>query len=140
MGFVAAIKSCFRKYATFSGRAPRSEYWFFFLFNLVVMTAAVFLDVQLGTGIDLDSSGSQTGVITLAWYIIEILPSISVSVRRLHDRNRSGWWYWFVFLPIVGPIVLLIWYCSRGTQGENRFGPDPLAPPAPPSNWPIASV
>jgi len=140
MGPVAAVKSCLVKFVTFSGRASRAEYWFFFLFNVGVMVVAVFLDQLLGTGVDLDSSGSDTGLLTLIWYLVEVLPSISVSVRRLHDRNRSGWWYFFVFVPVAGPITLLIWYCMRGTSGDNRFGPDPLAPSVPPSAWPIAAA
>ena len=60
-------------------------------------------------------------------FLIIFLPQISASVRRLHDIDRSGWWYWIVLIPIVGPIIFLVWTCMRGTSGDNEFGPDPLA-------------
>jgi uncharacterized membrane protein YhaH (DUF805 family) len=66
---------------------------------------------------------------TLLWLaaLTNLLPGISVTVRRLHDTDRSGWWYWIGLIPLVGAILLLIWFCTRGTDGANRFGPDPLS-------------
>ena len=115
MTFVQAVQSCYSNYATFSGRAARSEYWFFVLFQCVVGFACGLL-MPFGIG------RALLGIIVLA----NFLPSISVIVRRLHDTDRSGWWYWIALVPLVGAILLLIWFCTRGTSGANRFGADPL--------------
>lgn len=115
MTFVQAIQSCYSNYATFSGRAARSEYWFFVLFQCLI-TAFCWMLIPFGLG------RSLLGLIALA----NFLPAISVTVRRLHDTDRSGWWYWIALVPFAGAILLLIWFCTRGTSGPNRFGSDPL--------------
>jgi len=114
MDFVTAVKTCLTKYATFAGRARRSEYWYFTLFNTIVSIA---LDVA---GLD------QIG---LFYALVTFLPSLAASVRRLHDTDRSGWWLLLMFIPIIGWILLIVWFASRGTAGTNRFGDDPLEPP-----------
>ncbi len=119
MDFGQAVKSCFSKYATFSGRASRSEYWYFFLFTVIVYIVANILDAALFGGV---------AVLDLIATVVLLLPGISVGVRRLHDKDLSGWWYLLVFIPVIGWIVLLVWFCQRGTVGPNRFGPDPLSP------------
>jgi uncharacterized membrane protein YhaH (DUF805 family) len=117
MDFVEAIKSGFRNYVTFKGRAPRSEYWYWTLFVVLVTLAGAIVDNAL-----LNSDSGLFGpLISLALF----LPGLAVSVRRLHDLDRSGWWLLLV-LTIVGVIVLLIWACLKGTTGPNRFGADPL--------------
>ena len=106
MQFPDAIKSCFSKYVTFEGRASRTEYWWFFLFNFIVHVAALFINDNL-------------------YYLVTLglfLPALAVSVRRLHDKEKSGWWLLLSFVPLVGAIILLIWFCQEGTQGDNRFG------------------
>lgn len=110
MDFMTAVKTCFSKYVTFEGRASRSEYWWFTLFNIVgqLVLLAVFAPI---------------GII---FALAVLLPSIAVVVRRLHDVDRSGWWYWISLVPLIGAIVLLVWFCSKGTTGPNRFGHDPL--------------
>ena len=123
MTFGEAVKSCFGKYATLRGRASRSEFWYFELFGLIMVVGFSALSAILGK--------------TLTTYVIEplyaiymlgiLLPAISVTVRRLHDRDKSGWWYWIALVPLVGAILLLVWFCQKGTDGDNRFGPDPLA-------------
>ncbi len=116
MTFGQAIKSCYSNYVTFSGRAPRSEYWFFVLYQCLVGFVCGLL---MAFGI---------GRLLLGLFVVaNFLPAISVMVRRLHDIDRSGWWYWIVLVPLVGPILLLVWFCTRGTAGANRFGPDPLS-------------
>jgi uncharacterized membrane protein YhaH (DUF805 family) len=122
MNLTTAVKTCFRKYASFQGRAPRSEYWFFVLFAIVTGIVAMIADTLIGTSI----GGEAYGFIYLLTALALIVPSISVAVRRLHDTDRSGWWYWLVFLPLVGGIVLLVWFCQRGSVGENQYGGDPL--------------
>ena len=104
MTFAESIRTCFNKYADFSGCASRPEYWWWVLFNVVVNT------VLYRTSLPLDS------VYSLATF----LPSIAVSARRLHDTNRSGWWQLLTLVPLVGWIVLIIWYCQTSVR-PNRF-------------------
>jgi len=114
--FGQSVQSCYSNYTTFSGRAARSEYWFFLLFQCLVGFACGLL---MSFGI---------GQLLLGLFVIaNFLPAISVTVRRLHDTDRSGWWYWIALVPLVGGILLLVWFCTRGTAGANRFGPDPLS-------------
>lgn len=116
MDFVTAVKTGFAKFATFQGRAARSEFWFFTLFTWLVSVVLSLVDAVTGTG-----------VLSLIFALAVLIPGIAVAVRRLHDTDRSGWWYLLLFVPIVGIIVLIIWFCSRGTSDANRFGSDPLA-------------
>jgi uncharacterized membrane protein YhaH (DUF805 family) len=115
MNFAEAISSGFSNYVNFSGRAIRSEYWFWVLFTILGLLVAEIIDYALG--------------LTLIYPIFALatfLPSLAVAVRRLHDLDRSGWWILLCLIPLIGAIVLIVWYCSRGTVGSNRFGPDPL--------------
>ena len=121
MGFTDAIKSGFQKYIGFSGRAARSEYWYWVLFIVLLQIVAWLIDMTLfgfnTTGVN--PIGSLLSLATL-------LPGLAVSVRRLHDIDRVGWWIFLALIPIIGAIVLIYWACLRGTVGANRFGPDPL--------------
>ncbi|SCE80988.1 DUF805 domain-containing protein [Micromonospora mirobrigensis] len=123
MSPVDAVKSVFAKYATFGGRARRSEYWWFALFSWVVSILASVLDGAFGTR--MGSGPSSLGIIGLIVTLALLLPSLAVGVRRLHDTNRSGWWLLIVLVPLVGAIVLLVFFVMEGTRGENRFGADP---------------
>lgn len=123
MGFQQAIATCFSKYAVFEGRARRSEYWWFFLFNLLMQGATGLLDAALFGG---ESGGLLNGLYSLA----VLLPGLGVGARRLHDTNHSGWWLLVSLVPLVGFLVLLIWLTRPGDAGPNRFGPAPLAPDA----------
>ena len=116
MTFGEAIRSCYSNYATFSGRAPRSEYWFFTLYHSLIVLVCM-AGFPFGLGYSL---------LALS-FLANFLPSLSVLVRRLHDTGRSGWWYWIVLVPLVGPILVLVWLCTRGTFGGNGYGHDPLA-------------
>jgi uncharacterized membrane protein YhaH (DUF805 family) len=118
--FQHAIASGFQNYATFAGRAPRSEYWYWVLFALLVGAAAAILDQAFFPGLDTHPLHSLA---SLALF----LPGLAVSVRRLHDLDRTGWWM-LIMLTGIGIILLLIWFCLRGTPGPNRYGPDPLTP------------
>jgi len=111
-----------QKYAQFSGRAPRKEYWLFVLVFYVLFFLLAFIDGAIGTWIEEVGMGVLSGIFGLAL----LLPFISTSVRRLHDTNRSGWWYLLFLIPIIGTIWILILFCLKGTDGENRFGPNPL--------------
>ena len=128
MGFGTAIAACFSKFVTFTGRASRSEYWYFYLFCLICMVGGVILDLALGTAITDDDGEFAGGAVFWLTLLVLMLPLLSASVRRLHDTNRSGWWYWIVLIPLVGPIIFLVWTCIKGTSGPNRFGSDPLGP------------
>jgi uncharacterized membrane protein YhaH (DUF805 family) len=115
MGFGQAISSGFSNYVNFSDRACRSEYWFWTLFVVIADLVALGIDAAIGIQV-------VSGLFGLA----VLLPGIAVAIRRLHDLDRTGWWLFIWFIPIVGWIILLIWFCTRGTDGPNRFGPDPL--------------
>lgn len=128
MGFSKATVTCLGKFFTFSGRAQRSEYWYFYLFFIVTAVVAAVLDTLGGTASFDDEGAFQSGILLLLAILVLFIPMISVTVRRLHDLDRSGWWYWLGLIPIVGGIVLLVWFCMRGTDGNNRFGPNPLNP------------
>lgn len=119
MSFTEAIASAFRKYANSSGRAPRSEYWFFWLFTFLLQAATSILDLVLFPAF------TQVSPLTSLVGLAVLLPSIAVAIRRLHDIDRTGWWLLLAF-TIIGIFVLLYWACVRGTPGPNRFGPDPL--------------
>lgn len=119
MDFSQSISTCLSKYATFSGRAQRSEYWWFALFTVLVSLGTQFLDLFLGFPL-----------LNMLASLALLLPSLAVGARRLHDTDRSGWWLLIILVPVIGWIVLLVFFCSRGTVGPNRFGADPLAAPA----------
>jgi uncharacterized membrane protein YhaH (DUF805 family) len=111
------------KYADSSGRAPRAEYWWFYLLSVVAYIVATILDSILGNGGALGSYGLVSILVMLAL----LVPSLAAGVRRLHDTDRSGWWLLIVLIPLVGAIVLLVFLVLEGTRGDNRFGPDPYA-------------
>lgn len=115
MTMLEAVGSCFSKYATFSGRASRSEYWWFFLFNMIVSIVLGFVQ---------GAAGQEVGISDF-YNLAIIIPSIAVACRRLHDIGRSGWWQLIFIIPILGWVLLLVWYCTKGEQGENRFGAIP---------------
>lgn len=126
MGFSDAIRSCFSRYVGFSGRAPRSEYWYWALFSFLVSIAASVLDASLLADFalgDEETVGLAEILVTLAL----ALPGTAVTARRLHDIGRSGWWLLLIFVPILGWIVLLIWTLAKSDADANRFGP-PYAP------------
>lgn len=102
--FGGAISACFKKYATFSGRANRAEYWWFYLFVFLVCLVP-FLGWIAAIGL--------------------IIPSISAGVRRLHDIGKSGWNWLFNLIPIVGSILVIVWLCQPSQEGENKYGPNP---------------
>ena len=125
----------FRRYAEFSGRSRRREFWNFVLFNYVVAFAwgaVLGLVLLLLTLAD----ASETSMMNICYLLIipyalyslwAMIPGLAVTVRRLHDLDKSGWHILFGLIPIVGGIILIIWYATEGTRGPNRYGPDPLA-------------
>lgn len=111
-----------RKYAVFSGRARRREFWMFALFNFLISLVLAIVDAIIGT-----DYGRGGGLLQTIYGLAVLIPSIAVGIRRLHDTDRSGWWILIALVPCVGFIVLLIFYIQHGTRGANRFGPDPKA-------------
>lgn len=116
MGFTDAVKSCLNQYVGFYGRAPRSEYWWFMLFQVIVAVATMIIDGILGTMF-----------INVLASLALLLPTLAVTIRRLHDTDRSGWWIFIALVPLIGFIVLLVFYLQRGTEGQNSHGPNPFA-------------
>ena len=114
-----------RGYFDFSGRARRKEYWCFTLFHILTAFAGECLAAVIYD--DNPTLGTAFGAIVLLYIVASVVPSIAVTVRRLHDTDRSGWWYFIGLIPFVGPIWLLVLTCTDGTKGPNQYGPDPKA-------------
>ena len=117
MGFGEAVQSVFSKYATFSGRARRSEYWYFVLLQVIV-TAVL-------NGLYSATESVAFSAILVLFDLALLVPSLAVCWRRLHDIGRSGAYYFFVLIPLVGWILLLVWMCQDSQPGENQYGPNP---------------
>ena len=117
--YIEALK----KYAVFSGRSRRKEYWYFVLFNVIIGVALNVLDAVIGTYNPSAGIGLLGGIYSLA----VLVPSIAVSVRRLHDIDRTGWWVLIALVPVVGAIVLIVFHALDSTPGPNRYGPNPKA-------------
>ena len=122
MSFVQSIKSGFSKYFNVSSRSSRSEYWSFTIFVLLCSMIAATVDASF---LGVDPNASNYGPIQAIFAILTFIPSFTVSVRRLHDVNRSGWWL-LIVLTIIGILVLLYWLAKKGTDGSNNFGENPL--------------
>ena len=120
MNFTTAVRTCFNKYVTFSGRATRPEYWYFILFLFVGGIVAGLADAMI-FGVE-DDSGE---LLSILFSLATFLPSIAVGVRRLHDIGRSGWWLLIGLVPLIGAIVLIVWFATKSQDGGNDYGPDP---------------
>lgn len=139
-GFFESIGICFSKYAVLSGRAGRSEFWWWSLFQFLI--AAAFdgmvipqqlreLASALATGVTpppLDPTHATIQLLGSLASLALFLPTMAVTVRRLHDLGKSGWWYFYGLIPLLGWFTMLVWLCRKGTAGSNQFGVDPLRP------------
>ena len=114
MTFSEAISSGFRNYVGFSGRASRSEFWFWILFTVLVGIVTTIIDVGV--------LSIKIQPVSSIWGLVTFLPSLAMGVRRLHDTDRSGWWWLLAFIPLIGVIVLIFFWCFEGTRGSNRLG------------------
>lgn len=103
-----------KKYVAFEGRARRQEYWMFTLFNIIVSLVIALVDYLIGTG----------SILGMIYSLAVLLPSLSVTARRLHDTGRSGWWILISFIPFIGAIILLVFLC-QDSQGDNKYGANP---------------
>ena len=120
MEFGEAIRTCFRKFGTFSGRASRSEFWYFQLFVVITAIVADILDRAL-----FSTSEALNGPLAWIQTVVTIVPSIAVGSRRLHDADKTGWLQ-LIILTVIGVIPLIVWWATRGTRGDNRYGADPI--------------
>lgn len=122
-----------KKYVTFSGRASRSEYWYFTLFSTIISMVLMGIDIAMGTGSADSTMSDETGMamnasmgILSGIYLLAVfLPSLAVLFRRLHDTDHSGWWILINLVPLIGAIVLLIFLVKDSTVGHNSYGPNP---------------
>ncbi len=105
----------FKNFANFSGRARRTQYWMFTLFVYIIMIAVMIVEAFIGTVF-----------IAVLFVLAIIVPSISIAARRLHDTGRSGWWQLISFVPLIGPIVLLV-FLVQDSKEDNEYGPNPKA-------------
>jgi len=140
MGFGQAIKHVFSNYATFRGRASRSEFWWWYLFTVIVSAVIYLISVPLGLTVGggewVVGSGAEaqviaipgTPILSLVWFLAIVIPTIAVGARRLHDTDRTGWWWLIYFLCCIGPIVLIIFWVMDSTPGPNRYGEGPAQP------------
>ncbi len=111
-----------KQYANFDGRARRKEYWMFILFNLIASYALFGLDYLFGTQVI-----PGLGILSSLYSLAVIIPSLAVSVRRLHDLGKSGWMYLIIFIPIIGAIWLIVLDATVGNVGDNKYGADPIS-------------
>jgi uncharacterized membrane protein YhaH (DUF805 family) len=129
MSFTDAVKSCLSQYVGFAGRARRSEFWYFYLFTIVVGLVALTIDrVILNSG--------NIGVVGSLVSLLLLLPELAVGARRLHDTGRSGWWLLIGLIPVIGVIVLIVFWV-QDSEGDNAHGPSPKGAGA---AYPAASV
>jgi uncharacterized membrane protein YhaH (DUF805 family) len=110
-GYLGTLK----KWSDFSARATRTEYWMFFLFNIIIAIVLGVIDTIIGS----------PGIIGLIFALALLIPGIAVAVRRLHDTDRSGWWLLIGFVPLIGGIVLLVFLVLDSTPSENKYGANP---------------
>jgi uncharacterized membrane protein YhaH (DUF805 family) len=117
-------KVVFENYANFSGRARRSEYWYFTLMHVIIAIVAMVIDNVAS----LTFSGIPYGPVYMLYALAVLVPGLAVVVRRLHDLGKSGWFFLIALIPLVGPIWLLVLFCTEGEQGTNQYGVDPKNP------------
>ncbi|MGO9512368.1 MAG: DUF805 domain-containing protein [Steroidobacteraceae bacterium] len=109
-----------KKYAQFSGRARRKEYWFFVLFSAIISLVLMMIDSATGMKV-----AAGYGLLSSLYSLAVLIPSLAVAVRRLHDTTRSGWWLLIGFIPLIGAIILIIFFVSDSSPETNEYGPNP---------------
>jgi len=118
-----------RRYAEFGGRAHRPEFWWFTLWSFIVSLALSVAELALEVGNEL------VGPLTTGYALLVLVPTLAVGARRLHDIGRSGWWQLLLLIPLVGAIILIVWWARAGQPEPNEWGPRPLGGPAPQGGW-----
>lgn len=114
---------CLKQYFDFSGRARRKEYWLFCLFNVII--AYILSVIDSAIGLKFPVGIVELGILGVIYSLLLFIPGLAVCVRRLHDIGKSGWFYLIGLIPLVGAIILLIWFCKEGEHKTNKWGPDP---------------
>ena len=120
-----------KRYAEFSGRSRRKEYWMFVLLQMLILIPVACLAILMGGPVKDPANpfGSTAMLIVLGvYFLVFFIPGLAVQVRRFHDQDKSGWFILLGFIPYVGSLILLVFMCLEGTRGPNRFGPDPKDP------------
>ena len=115
-----------KKYAVFGGRARRKEYWYYYLISMIIGIVLTIIDVMTGSY----NADAGMGILSGIYSFAVLIPTIAVGVRRLHDTNRSGWRMLFALIPLVGPIVLIVFLASDSKPDENQYGVNPKLPTA----------
>lgn len=115
----------YKRYADFSGRSRRKEYWMFTLFIIIVYAILIILGGGLGSLANPDAGMGLGGILLLAFVAATFIPALAVQVRRFHDQGKSGWMVLLGFIPLIGGIIVLVFMCMEGTKGANEYGPDP---------------
>jgi uncharacterized membrane protein YhaH (DUF805 family) len=117
-----------KQYADFNGRARRTEYWMFQLFSLLVIIGIGLLASLMKGIVGSETAAFLAGILILVYLIAIFIPSLAVTIRRLHDQNKSGWFLLMQLIPWVGGIIIFVFMVSDGTMGSNQYGPDPKDP------------
>ena len=120
-----------KRFAEFSGRSRRKEYWMFVLLQMLILIPVAILAILMGGPVEDPANplGSTAILIVLGvYFLVFLIPGLAVQVRRFHDQDKSGWFILLGFIPYVGSLILLVFMCLEGTRGPNRFGPDPKDP------------
>ena len=115
MNFQNSIKTCFQKFADFNGRASRSEFWYFYLFAILVYFISIYVAIQMPFFF----------AVAIIFALILFVPALAVTARRLHDTGRSGWWQLTAYIPYIGiiaGIILIVIFCTEGEKKKNKFG------------------
>jgi uncharacterized membrane protein YhaH (DUF805 family) len=115
--FLGALKDGFARYVDFKTRSTRAQFWWWFLWSFIFGVVATLLDFSIGAG--------DTGPVNILVSLATFLPSLAVGIRRLHDIGRTGWWVLLMFIPVLGWIVLLVFYCTKTQEQPNQWGPIP---------------
>ena len=114
-------------YANFSGRARRKEYWMFTLFFTLFLIASIFIMAILFSSVSEHTGSLIGGILIIGLYLTHLVPALAVTVRRLHDTGKSGWFYLLALIPYIGGLIIFIFTVIEGDKGDNKYGPDPKA-------------
>lgn len=114
-----------KKYAVFSGRARRKEYWMFVLFNIIISFVLSLIDGIVLSCLGIDTGSTRFSILGTIYGLAIFVPALAVAVRRLHDTNRSGWWLLISLVPFIGVIILIVFFVQDSQPGDNKYGPNP---------------